>query len=181
MKRHASALKLFKEYTFNSYNVRKAELVDGETVFRILQDTASWLRSKGVAQWEEFLHDDGMITTVNQAILSGITYIVGENAGDIVAVFNLSSEQNDWDIDMWGKRNDSAYYLHKLAVAKDYRRQQIGGQILGWIDDNIRDGCVVRLDCYADNPILNQYYHQAGFTFVGYANRGEDRFSLYER
>ena len=39
----------------------------------------------------------------------------------------------------------------------------------------------VRLDCVADNSVLNDFYQRAGYTFVGYASEGKDNFSLYEK
>ncbi|MBM7599822.1 GNAT superfamily N-acetyltransferase [Virgibacillus halotolerans] len=172
---------LFREYKFGDYNVRKAGAQDLVAVYGLLRDTASWLKAKGISQWEELLHSEEN-NEARQAISSGITHLVEDGDGDLAAMFNLSGKQNDWDIDMWGKQDDLAYYLHKLAVAKGHHQQQIGRQILDWIDENILlENGYVRLDCVADNSVLNDFYQRAGYTFVGYASEGKDNFSLYEK
>lgn len=173
----------FKELTFGNYKVRKARAADAGTVLQIWCDIARWLKSKGVSQWEYLLRGEGS-NEVEQAIKAGITYIVENSEGNAAAVFNFSSKQNDWDIGLWGVRDDSAYYLHKLIVTKDQQQQQqqLGKQILNWIDKNIhmKDG-YVRLDCYADNTVLNDFYQQAGYKLVGQTSMGEEAFSIYEK
>lgn len=172
---------LFKNDTFGNYRVSKANTEDDMAVFGLLSDTAGWLKTKGVFQWEHYLQGEGL-SEVKQAIKTEITYLIETRDGKLAAMFNLSDQQNDWDIGMWGKRDDDAYYLHKLAVAKDHHGQQIGRQILDWIDENIKlENACIRLDCYADNPALNRLYQQAGYECVGHANMAGDTFSIYEK
>lgn len=171
----------FKGYTFGNYKIRKAKVADAAAVLQIWRDTAFWLKSKGVSQWEYLLRGEGS-DEVEQSIIAGITYIVENSEGNAAAVFNFSSKQNDWDIGLWGARDDSAYYLHKLIVAKDHHQQQLGRQVLNWIDKNIQmEHGYVRLDCYADNTVLNDFYQRAGYKHVGQTSMGEDAFSIYEK
>lgn len=164
-----------------NYNVRKAEQKDVCGAYELLCNTSYWLKEKGISQWEEFIRGEGM-DSVREAILSGITYMVEDAEGEMVAIFNLSDEQNDWDIKMWGIRTDGAYYLHKLAVAKAYHHKQIGRHVLNWVDTNIalENGCV-RLDCVAENNVLNQFYQRAGYRHVGYYKMEGQLFSKYEK
>lgn len=172
---------LFREYKFENYQVRKADSKDTKAVIQLLRDTARWLQAKGVSQWE-YLLEGGETEEIEQDILAGATYIVENSEGDLAATFNLSSKQNDWDRHMWGIMDDFAYYLHRLAVAKDQHHKQVGKQLLEWIDGNIQmQNGYVRLDCVADNLVLDYYYQQAGYTFIGYVGDGEDKFSIYEK
>ncbi|WP_106494963.1 GNAT family N-acetyltransferase [Lentibacillus sp. Marseille-P4043] len=172
---------LFSQNCFDDYSVRLANEQDTAIVLQLLKDVANWLREKGIQQWG-YLGSGGEDQEINQDILAGTTYVVEDAQGNIVATFNLSPKQNDWDVEMWGERNDEAYYLHRLAVARGHHNQQIGKRLLRWIDDNMlmNDG-YLRLDCVAGNPVLNDYYQQAGFTFSGYTGEGEDKFSKYEK
>ncbi|MFD1850801.1 GNAT family N-acetyltransferase [Oceanobacillus bengalensis] len=171
---------LFKSYMFGPYKVRKATEKDIEDIIELLQDVARWLESKGIMQWEYLLTGEEN-EEIKKDIVAGRTYLV-EYAGEIAATFNFSSLQNDWDIELWGKRNDLAYYIHRLAVKREFQRQQLGKKILNWIDANIQlKGGYVRLDCIANNPVLNKFYQEAGFTFVRHVGEGEDKFSTYEK
>ncbi|MGY0693635.1 GNAT family N-acetyltransferase [Virgibacillus sp. FSP13] len=172
---------IFAQDTFDEYTIRIAGVNDLNAVLELLYEAANWLKEKGVPQWG-YLRSGGEDEEIRQDILAGTTYVVEDNDRNIVATFNLSPKQNDWDIEMWGKRSDQAYYLHRLAVVRGRHHQQIGKRLLRWMDDNmlIDDG-YIRLDCVAGNPVLNDYYQQAGFTFSGYTGEGEDKFSKYEK
>ena len=99
-----------------------------------------------------------------------------------MATFNFANEQNEWDIEMWGKRNDHAFYIHRLAVNQNNHNQQIGKRLLAWIDENhtIEHG-FIRLDCVGNNQALNKFYQDSEYHFMGYIGEGEDKFSLYEK
>lgn len=174
-------MKLFQQYKFDEYTIEKANDPDSSAVFQILQGAAAWLEEKGISQWEH-LHNEVEVNEIIEDIQAGITYKVMDNHGDIVAVFNFSEEQNEWDIAMWGKRKDNAYYIHRLAVHKDHHSKRIGRKILQWIDENILvNNGFVRLDCIADNLVLNDFYQHAGYRFAGHVGEDGDKFSTYEK
>ena len=171
---------LFRENTFGEYKVRKATNEDAEAVIQLLQDAARWLEGKGISQWE-YLRNGGETAEIKQGILVGTTYIV-ERKKELAATLNLSNVQNEWDMELWGKCQEHSFYIHRLAVAQAYRKQQIGRKLLDWIDQNIRlEKGRIRLDCVADNPALNKFYQQAGYTLMDVVANGEDMFSLYEK
>ncbi|WP_239984676.1 GNAT family N-acetyltransferase [Lentibacillus sediminis] len=170
----------FRDGKMGDFTVRKAEEADTPAVTAILKSAADWLAEKGIAQWS-YLRSGGEDEEIRQDILCGTTYIVeyGETA---VATFNFSPKQNSWDVEMWGDRQDAAYYIHRLAVAWEWHHRQIGRKLLEWLDENLEgETRLIRLDCVADNPALNAFYQQAGYEFIGYAGEGEDKFSLYEK
>lgn len=170
----------FKKNTFGDYIIRKAAANDAETVIGILRDAAEWLINKGIHQWDFYLTDEAT-SEVRQAIKAGTTYLVTDNDQPVVT-FNLSQQQNELDASVWGNQDDDALYLHRLAIDKNYRHQQIGKKLLEWIQENCQAGShVLRLDCVADNPGLNQFYVNAGFSFSGYAKAMDIQFSRYEK
>lgn len=171
---------LFREDTFGEYKVRKAMAGDTAAVIQLLQDAARWLDEKGISQWE-YLRNGGDTTEIKQGILAGTTYVVEHN-GKLAATMNLSDVQNEWDIELWDERKDHSFYIHRLAVAQTYRKQQVGRKLLDWVDQNIQlENGRIRLDCVADNLALNQFYQRAGYTLMDSVANGEDKFSLYEK
>ncbi|MEC5424637.1 GNAT family N-acetyltransferase [Virgibacillus sp. C22-A2] len=174
-------MEFFGNSTFDNYKVKKATVSDSALVFQILRDAASWLEDKGISQWEH-LHNDVTIEEIEEDIREGITYVVLTAEDEPVATFNFSSKQNSWDVAMWGKRDDLAYYIHRLAVHKNHHNKQIGWKALNWIEENIElEGGFLRLDCIANNPVLNRFYQKAGYRFVGHVGEAEDKFSIYEK
>lgn len=172
--------KLFRQEAFEGFSVRSANIEDTDQVLKLLQDVALWLQEKGVDQWG-YLREGGEDEEIRQDIAAGTTYIVKDADGSIAATFNLAPKQNSWDMDMWGERNDAAIYLHRLAVGRNYRHKQIGWKLLHWIEENLDFTGDLRLDCVASNAVLNQFYQDAGFTFVGFVGSGENKFSTYEK
>lgn len=172
---------LFTQYQFDGYAVRLAAEKDSAIILQLLRHVAVWLEEKGFSQWEHLRSGDEN-EELRQDIAAGKTYIVENTSGNAVATFNLSQEQNSWDKAMWGERHDNACYLHRLAVNRDHQNKQIGRKLLRWIDNHIviHDG-YLRLDCVAANQRLNDFYQRAGFSFIGYTDVGNDRFSKYEK
>jgi GNAT superfamily N-acetyltransferase len=172
---------VFKTTKLEGFIVRKAKRTDYESILDVLKSAARWVQDKGVDQWG-YLLEGGEDQEIEADILAGNTYIMENEYKEIVATFNFSNKQNEWDVDMWGQRNDNAFYIHRLAVNQQHHNKQIGKRLLAWIDENhmIKDG-FIRLDCVGNNQALNQFYLDAGFQFIGHIGEGNDKFSLYEK
>ncbi|HEY4600955.1 MAG TPA: GNAT family N-acetyltransferase [Cerasibacillus sp.] len=171
---------IFRIDQFNTFTIKKATLEDVQSVYQMLYDIAQILKQKGVHQWE-YLLDRQAILEVEAAVVEGATYIV-VNEEQLVATFNLSQDQSEWDQALWGERNDDAFYLHRLAVHPTYRHQQIGLQLLSWIEKNLSvTNGLIRLDCVGGNQVLNEFYRQAGYMFKKTVDIEGTPFSLYEK
>ncbi|API92935.1 hypothetical protein BKP57_14625 [Virgibacillus sp. 6R] len=165
---------------YMEFTIRRATIKDKTDIINILQAAARWLQNKGIKQWG-FLLAGNEDPAMEVEILAGNTYIA-EIEGQIAGTFIASCEQNEWDVLMWGEKDDAAWYIHRLAVHQNYRGKQIGRQLLEWIETQlVGANSVLRLDCVADNPDLISFYDRAGYTFVGMKKDGEDRFALYEK
>ncbi|MFC3039343.1 GNAT family N-acetyltransferase [Virgibacillus xinjiangensis] len=163
------------------YMIRQAEVLDTFHVHEILREAAEWLNRKGIDQWN-FLLEQVEDKNTKEDIEDGKVYLVLDQGFHPAATFTLSTTQNNWDVDLWGmKQDDNAYYLHRLAVASAYHRRHLGASLLEWMDKNLPEQAKLRLDCVADNPVLNHFYQHAGFSWKGYAESPEGEFSLYEK
>lgn len=171
---------IFRMDQFNTFTIKKATLEDVQSVFQMLHDIAQTLKQKGIQQWE-YLLDYQAILEVEAAVVEGTTYIVVDKE-QLVATFNLTHDQSEWDQALWGERKDDALYLHRLAVHPMYRHQQIGLELLFWIEKNllVTNG-LIRLDCVGENHVLNEFYRQAGYMFQKTVDIEGTPFSLYEK
>jgi GNAT superfamily N-acetyltransferase len=70
---------------------------------------------------------------------------------------------------IWGKRPESAGYVHMLMVDRDFEGHGIGRLILEWAEGSILAAghSLARLDCVNANEPLRAYYERAGYRCVG--------------
>ena len=141
--------------------IRKATLDDTFIVGNILTDAVNYKLSLDDSSWgsEPFSEREtrGLIKT-------GETYVVLAD-NKIIATFGLHDE----DREIWGNSDDKAWYIHRLAVAKDLHGKGVGEQIIKWIKQQAQQQNIVylRLDCAAENSKLCNYYEKLGFKLVG--------------
>jgi GNAT superfamily N-acetyltransferase len=87
--------------------------------------------------------------------------------GAIAIVFSVC--YNDKII--WGeKENGDALYLHRIAVNPDFKGRKLFGEILNWATAHARTKGIrcIRMDTWAENPAMSDYYKSFGFVIVGH-------------
>lgn len=164
---------------FNTHQVRRAAPGAFPLIKEILTATAVWLKEKGVNQWQHLLTDEED-AEIMDALDKGETYIIWKG-NDPVATFNLNMTPSAWDHSIWQDAVDEeAIYLHRLAVSRKYSGQNAGGFMIQWIlRFMVQEGMkILRLDCVAQNTVLNNFYESQGFTFKG---TSENDHSKYEQ
>lgn len=158
------------------FEIKVAAIEDSCAIIKLLKQLAQWMKENGINQWR-YLLDGGDDQEIKQAIVNQETYIVLKDK-DIIATFSLSSKQSEWDRQLWGSDTAvSTLYLHRLAIIPAYMKKGIGKSILMWIQENVSDKELLKLDCVADNVKLNNFYKCNGFEFIGVT----DGHSKYEK
>jgi ribosomal protein S18 acetylase RimI-like enzyme len=100
----------------------------------------------------------------------GLWKIVEE--GDIACVFSIVYE----DPILWGANSgDRAMYIHRIVTASEFRGRGYVKAITNWAkqyacENNLR---FVRMDTWADNQKLLDYYQACGFKFIGLISPAE--------
>ncbi|WP_337101191.1 GNAT family N-acetyltransferase [Paenibacillus sp. YIM B09110] len=163
-----------------AFTIGQAKQEDTEEILALLMETAKWLQSKGSTQWSALLSGEDSHDTAG-AIRRGDVFLAkaGETAAGIVI---LMREPSEWDLRLWGdaaSSYDRSIYLHRLAISRSYAKSGLGEAILQWSNSGIlfEGKDVVRLDCIADNPTLNDLYSRNGYVKKGLT----DGFNLYEK
>ncbi len=88
-------------------------------------------------------------------------------SSDIAAIFTILNS----DPIVWRDKNEEpAVYLHRVVVNPNYKGQKLFGDILAWTVDRARNLDIyrIRMDTWADNPVLVNYYKLFGFEIVEY-------------
>lgn len=158
----------------------QANVDDAQDIMDILLGIARWLHSKGSNQWAGLLEGEDSHDMLG-SISRGEVFVFKEN-GFCVGTVILKKRASQWDEDLWGENDEqlgSAVYLHRLAVSRDYTGKGLGGEILHWVENGIqfKGKNRIRLDCIANNEILNSYYPRYGYSFMGEVKG----FSKYEK
>ncbi|WP_372637569.1 GNAT family N-acetyltransferase [Cohnella sp.] len=165
-------------------SVERAEPEDTTEIMRLLVNTAEWLLRKGSTQWNALLRGEDSHNTP-EAVNRGEVYIF-RNDSDIAGMVILMEEPNAWDRHLWGQKagDGSAIYLHRLAVNRKYAGRDVGRQIMLWAEQAVPEQLhkrIIRLDCLATIPALNDFYRNLNYEFVGESVNTAGTYSKYEK
>ncbi|KZE37182.1 hypothetical protein AV656_11420 [Bhargavaea cecembensis] len=166
-----------KSSILNGYEVSLATSRKSDQIIGLLKDVAKWLQEQKVDQWG-FLAGGGEDEEIRQAIQRKETFIVRRDR-EVVGTFTLCQEQSWWDQHTWGKLNDEAIYLHRLALKRSEIGSGLGKVVLKWLETDLKNQGkrILRLDCVGENLKLNDFYLSNGFHKVG----ENDGHSLYQK
>lgn len=153
---------------------------DAPAIMELYRITAEWLKSKGSTQWADLLV--GIDRHNTAAAIARQEVIFFKQGEDPAAVVILMLAPSEWDINLWGddSSNAKAVFLHRMCIHRNFGGIGLGEQVIRWVDSGVAypaDKELIRLDCIADNPILNAFYRNAGYTRAGARNG----FNLYEK
>ena len=116
-------------------------------------------REQGSTMWPAFTDED-ILREIDAQKLYGI-YQDSELAG----VFSVSYD----DGAIWGERERGAHiYLHRIVRARNYRGRGILNVVLEWAREQCRalGRAGLRMDTWADNTQLIDYYRGLGFECI---------------
>lgn len=153
---------------------------DGPAIMELYRITAEWLKSKGSTQWADLLV--GIDRHNTSAAIARGEVVLFKQEDDPAAVVILMLAPSPWDLNLWGDdpSNEQVVFLHRMCIHRSFGGTGFGAQVIRWVDSGIAyppDKEFIRLDCIADNPILNAFYRDAGYAFVG----EKGGFNLYEK
>ena len=138
-------------------NTTKSDL---NLIFSLFDESIIYQRKKGYPVWDNYdkaaiIRD---IETENQ-----YKVVVGSN---VAMIFSVCYS----DKIIWRERDQGdAIYLHRIVVNPDFKGQRLFGAILQWAVDTaeIRGLKFVRMDTWASNKNIVEYYVGFGFQIVG--------------
>lgn len=144
----------------------KATEAHAEDLHALFTAANAYKVNHGDTSWEPGFSKRG----VDWMIGLGTTYVAltkDAASGDqeMVGTVDLKWEDEEgWDE---LERNDAGY-IGRLAVKDTAHGQNIGGQLIDWAEDQVRQNerQHLRLDCVANNKSLCGYYEKQGFTLV---------------
>lgn len=142
--------------------IRPASEDDLHVVRELWEHAASWLRSRGIDQWQYPPREERIIENIR----AGECWIV-EDDGVPIATITLDDFA---DPDFWTAEEaaEPSLYVHRMAVRRDVSGMELGSAMLDWASQQAaaRGARWLRLDAWRDNNGLHAYYRARGFTLV---------------
>ncbi|WP_316805949.1 GNAT family N-acetyltransferase [Pedobacter agri] len=70
---------------------------------------------------------------------------------------------------IWGDRDHDSLYIHRIVTHPDFRGYAFVKEIIKWAKKYAIEHTIkyIRMDTWADNEKLLEYYTSCGFTYVG--------------
>lgn len=167
--------------------VRQANEKDWLQIRHLLIQVSSWLAEQGSIQWSGLLVGRDSHQT-QERIKNEQVYLAENTDKLLLGMYILYDYPSQWDRDLWGEDNSQdCYYLHRLAVNRNFSGQGISQLLLDNAKEDTRkiSKKALRLDCRADVEALNRLYSKHGFELVGCREGYPDGdqltdFNLYE-
>ena len=133
---------------------------DLDCIFKLYDEAIAYQKLKFNKYWPPFNR-----ISIENEINEGRHFKV--TTGDAIAgVFSVTYN----DVEIWGASDaDGAIYLHRIVTGDNFRGNNLVGRIIEWSKEfaAVKQIAYIRLDCFADNQNLVDYYIKCGFTFLG--------------
>ncbi len=139
--------------------VRNTETGDLEQVFALFDLSIAYQERNGYPVWKNY--DKGAI---RRDVENKNQYKIIVDAKTAIVFSVCYTDKVIWrELD----KGDSIY-LHRIVVNPDFKGQKLFGTILEWaIEHSKQKGLTtIRMDTWAANPTIINYYKNFGFTFI---------------
>lgn len=154
-----TAQKTFKRNAKNMGEVKHTELRDLKQIFELFEGSIKYQEKKGYPVWRNYdknaiIHD---IEDKRQ-----YQFVIDAKAAIIFSV--RYTDKIIWrDLD-----KGESIYLHRIVVNPEFKGRKLFGTILNWaIEHSKQKGLQsIRMDTWAANPTLIDYYESFGFTVI---------------
>jgi len=140
-----------------------ARPMDFENYLGLLEEIAEWLNTHGVGQVPPGTYRQ-FADYYAGSIAAGEVYLALIDSS-LVGSFRLV----DNDETVWPGARDDSLYVENFVVRRAWSARGLGRQLLSWAEQKASSAqkeCV-RLDCFANNPVLRKYYEDAGYEACG--------------
>lgn len=139
--------------------VTHTEMSDLEKVFELFERSINYQERKGYPVWRNY--DKNAIV---KDIEDGNQYKIVVDSETAIVFSVRYADKVIWrDLD----QGDSIY-LHRIVVNPEFKGQKLFGEILNWVIGHSKQKGLhsIRMDTWAENPTIIEYYKSFGFTFV---------------
>ncbi|MEV6131971.1 GNAT family N-acetyltransferase [Streptomyces violaceusniger] len=176
--RHVITYERSRQQLSSDPTIRQATEEDLPIIVELWGHAASWLRNRGIDQWQYAPHED----RIKANIAAGECWIVEVDQAPIATI----TVDEHADSDFWNQEEaaEPALYVHRMVVRRDVAGLEIGSAMLDWASQRAADQgkTWLRLDAWRSNGDLLSYYSNRGFTHVRTVDaEGRQSGALFQR
>ena len=139
--------------------VRNTEMSDLEQIFALFEHSIKYQEKKGYPAWRNY-DKNAIIKDIENK--NQYKVVVDSKTGIVFSV--CYRDKVIWrELD----KGDSIY-LHRIVVNPEFKGQKLFGTILDWVIAHSKQKRIssIRMDTWAANPTIINYYKSFGFTFI---------------
>lgn len=144
--------------------ITKATLEDVDDLLVVLNEALKYKNGLGDDAWGDkpYTREE-----VEEGMKRGEAYVARADGQAVGCIFLSWNDEYAWGPER-GKDNQAGY-IHKLSTKDSVRGQDVGGKMVDWARNKIRESGkkYIRLDCRVDNEGLCKYYEVLGFKSIG--------------
>ncbi|RQP14579.1 GNAT family N-acetyltransferase [Parapedobacter defluvii] len=140
---------------------------DWDTIRMLFRKAMELQGKNGYKVWEE-IDEIGL----KRDIENHLQYKIMQNE-DLLCIFSVQFS----DPFIWRERDKGdAIYLHRIVVNPDFKGQKQFEKVLNWARQHARQNNLkyVRMDTWAENAKIIDYYKTFGFEFIGIHQTGNE-------
>lgn len=140
-------------------SITPATQEDLPVIFRLFEEAIQFQKKNGYIGWES-MDRDFIKADVGRQLVFKVT-----NDDNVLGIFAIC--HNDELIWRWREQND-ALYLHRIVLNRTHLRAKFFDTVLQWAIRHARasNKRFVRMDTWAENAKLINYYKGYGFQFI---------------
>jgi hypothetical protein len=142
-------------------SIQNTEFSDLKSIYGMFEQAIAYQQKKNYPVWRGY--DKQVLATDMQ---NRVQFKIMRGK-DIGCVFSICYA----DKIIWRERDrGDSVFLHRIVTHPDFKGQRLFGEILHWTEKLGRENGLlfIRMDTWADNPPLVDYYLNFGFTIAGY-------------
>ena len=148
--------------------IEKAKIEDLKQIENIMESIKEEMRQEGNPQWGSTEDNYPSIDRLREDIEKNrmIKYVENNTIMGIMSIVEDLSREYDELID---NSKEKAYILHRLAIPKEYRKQNIATKLMNYVENlakeqNIK---VLKSDTEVSNYKMNNLFIKEGFIYKG--------------
>ncbi len=142
------------------FTFQHSQLTDLLEIIQIYESAAHYQKAKGYNVWP--IVDEQVV--LNEIAEQRLIKITKNNI--IVCIFTIAFS----DPIIWGEKdNGTSLYLHRIATHSNFKGNDLMRYIVDWSKNfaKAHQKTLLRLDTWADNENLKNFYLKYGFVIVG--------------
>jgi GNAT superfamily N-acetyltransferase len=141
------------------FTIVNTQMEDLPAIIRLFEDSIAYQEHHGYPTWKNYdknaivrdIHDKNQYKAIND---TGIGIVFSVNYHDKI---------------IWRHLDDGlSIYLHRIVVNPAFKGQKLFGVVLDWAKDHVKQRGLknIRMDTWADNPNIIEYYKRFGFKMI---------------